>query len=547
MNYRQLSNTEIDCLEKQSCSAEDWETILVHENFNTESIRNVNFSGSIKLGHYSGTIELYGGVKKKSGISNATIHNCTIGDNCFIHNVNNYLANINIGNNVIIDNIQIFANEGKSYFGNNLPVSVLDEAGGRQIKIFDHLSAPIAYLMTLYRHKPKLISNLENLIEKYTESIASERGEIGDYVQILDSGIFKNIRIDSNAIIEGASRLTNGSINSEKDAPVYIGQDVVMNKFIVSSGSSISEGSILSDCFVGQGCVIGKQYSAENSLFFANCQGFHGEACSIFAGPFTVTHHKSTLLIAGMYSFLNAGSGSNQSNHMYKLGPIHQGIVERGSKTTSDSYMLWPAKIGAFTLVMGRHYKNSDSSQMPFSYLIERNDKSWLVPGINLRSVGTIRDAMKWPRRDNRKGKEKLDPVNYNILSPYTIQKMINGKAILKNLQEIAGETCEEYTYNNTSISNSALNKGLHLYQLGINKFLGNSVISKIEKSKFNTIDELINAMKVNTQTATCDWIDLAGFIAPKDLIEELIVNIENNCYNNIFTIDRDIKKIHDN
>lgn len=66
------------------------------------------------------------------------------------------------------------------------------------------------------------------------------------------------------------------------------------------------------------------------------------------AGPFTVSMHKSSLLIAGMYSFLNAGSGSNQSNHMYKLGPIHQGIVERGSKTTSDSYILWPARVGAF-------------------------------------------------------------------------------------------------------------------------------------------------------------------------------------------------------
>ena len=53
-----------------------------------------------------------------------------------------------------------------------------------------------------------------------------------------------------------------------------------------------------------------------------------------------MTHHKSTLLIAGLFSFMNAGSGSNQSNHMYKLGPIHQGILERGAKTSSDSYIL---------------------------------------------------------------------------------------------------------------------------------------------------------------------------------------------------------------
>jgi hypothetical protein len=117
-----------------------------------------------------------------------------------------------------------------------------------------------------------------------------------------------------------------------------------MEKFIVCSDSVVTESTIVDKCFVGQGCYLGKHYSAENSLFFANCGGYHGEACSIFAGPFTVTHHKSTLLIAGIYSFMNAGSGSNQSNHMYKLGPIHQGIMERGSKTTSDSYLLWPAQ-----------------------------------------------------------------------------------------------------------------------------------------------------------------------------------------------------------
>ncbi|MCK4489001.1 MAG: DUF4954 family protein, partial [Anaerolineales bacterium] len=42
----------------------------------------------------------------------------------------------------------------------------------------------------------------------------------------------------------------------------------------------------------------GKQFSAENCAFFANCEGFHSEAVSLFAGPFSVTHHKSTLLIA---------------------------------------------------------------------------------------------------------------------------------------------------------------------------------------------------------------------------------------------------------
>ncbi len=103
---------------------------------------------------------------------------------------------------------------------------------------------------------------------------------------------------------------------------------------------------------------------------------------------------------------------------MYKLGPVHQGVVERGSKTGSDSYMLWPAKVGAFTVVMGRHYRNSDTSDLPFSYLIEHEDESVLAPGVNLRSVGTVRDARKWPQRDRRKDPEEARPHQLQAAEP---------------------------------------------------------------------------------------------------------------------------------
>ena len=104
--------------------------------------------------------------------------------------------------------------------------------------------------------------------------------------------------------------------------------------------------------------------------------------------------------------------------------------------------MLWPAKVGAFTVVMGRHYRNSDTSDLPFSYLIEHEDESILVPAVNLKSVGTVRDAKKWPKRDNRKDPKKLDLINFKLLSPYTIQKMLNSCKLLRNLKATGIETC---------------------------------------------------------------------------------------------------------
>ncbi|MDR1517439.1 MAG: DUF4954 family protein, partial [Dysgonamonadaceae bacterium] len=337
----------------------------------------------------------------------------------------------------------------------------------------------------------------------------------------------RNVRIGAYARLEGVYRLVNGTINSNKDAPTYFGTGVIAENFVACTGSEVSHGVEVFHAFIGQGCILSKQYSAENSLFIANCQGLHVEACAIFAGPYNETHHKSTLLIAGYYSFLNAGSGSNQSNHMYKLGPIHQGIIERGSKTTSDSYILWPAKIGPFTLVMGRHYKNSDTSDLPFSYLIESGDDSVLVPGVNLRSVGTIRDAQKWPKRDRRTDPHKLDYINFNLLSPFTVHRMIKAIDILQILKKISGETSGFYSYQSAKIKSHSLENGLRLYEMAINKFLGNSIIKRLEGERFEDNESIRKRLQPDTPAGTGEWLDLAGLIVPKSEIEQLLSDIE--------------------
>ena len=545
--YRTLSLPEVEILKQQGCDAEDWDQIFVSNLFSPENVRNAQFSGYVRIGDNSGKVEFSGGVVRNCGIYNATIHNCTIGDHVYIHQISNYIANYDIHDHVILENIELCYIENETSFGNGIKVSTLDETGGRGVMIYDKLSAHLAYFLAWYKHRHCLIQELESKITAYSESVKSTRGMIGEYSVIRNCKQIKNVKFGPHSQVFGSTRLENGSVNSNEFAPVKLGAGILAENFIVSSGAEISDGTIISNCFIGQGCILGKQYSAENSLFFANCQGFHGEACSIFGGPYTVTHHKSTLLIAGMFSFCNAGSGSNQSNHMYKLGPIHHGIVERGSKTTSDSYILWPAKIGAFTLVMGRHYKNTDTSDLPFSYLIENKDDSWIAPGVNLRSVGTIRDVMKWPKRDRRRDPEKMDCINFNLLSPFTISKMQKGLEILQRLKEISGETTEVFAYRNTLISKSALEKGIDLYDKAIYKFLGNSVISRINKCNVQTFEELLECLKPGHKIGQGEWSDLAGLIAPKTEISNLIKSIEKKEIIDLAEIEQEFKNLHTN
>ena len=544
-SYRKLSDTEIAVLQSQMCTAEDWNRIEVSEGFTPEFIRYTRFSGDIRIGAFNKEFCLAGGMKKHSGLYHTTLHNVTVGDDCCIENVKNYIANYEIGSDTFIENVDIILTDGVSSFGNGVEVAVLNETGGREVMIYDGLSAQIAYVMALYRHRPELIARLRCMIMSYVESVRSDIGHIGSNVTIADAGYIKNVRIGDWCKIEGASRLKNGSINSNGHAPVHVGVGVVGDDFIISSGSEVEDGVTFSRCFIGQACRLGHNYSASDSLFFSNCQGENGEACAIFAGPYTVTHHKSTLLIAGMFSFMNAGSGSNQSNHMYKLGPIHQGIMERGAKTASDSYLLWPAKVGAFSLVMGRHVSHQDTSDLPFSYLIEQQSTSYIVPGANLKSVGTIRDAKKWPRRDARKDPQKLDCINYNLLSPYTIRKMLDGISLLKGLQEVSGVNSDAYSFQSGLIRRSSLVKGLKLYGMAIDKFLGNSLITRLMNSDCRTLEQLHEAMKPVAAYGEGDWVDIAGMIAPKDAVADLLDAVEAGRIDDISDLSDNFHRIH--
>jgi carbonic anhydrase/acetyltransferase-like protein (isoleucine patch superfamily) len=545
--FRDLYDEEVGQLIHQGCSSVDWTLVKVSADFMPDNIQNCKFSGRIRLSSFNGEVTLTGGINFRTGLYNAWLHNCEVERNALIYNVRSYIANYKIGKDVIIHNITTLAVDGESRFGNGVIVEAINEGGGRDIPIYDFLSAHVAYIMSLYRHRPDLVKLLKSMVLDYADCVKTSMGVVGDGAKILNCNTLLNVKIGPVTTIDGAKKLNNGSINSTYEAPVTIGEGVIMENFIVSSGSKIMDATLISNCFIGQGCILDKHYSAVNSLFFANCQGFHGEACSIFAGPYTVTHHKSTLLIAGMFSFLNAGSGSNQSNHMYKLGPIHQGIMERGGKTTSDSYLLWPSRIGAFSLVMGRHYKHCDTTDFPFSYLIESKDESILVPAINLKSIGTIRDTQKWPERDIRTDSNLLDFINFNLLSPYTVYRMMKGRQKLLTIRNSSDASSVGYSYDKMKIDSRALHRGIDLYEMAIWKFLGNSLITRLQNRRLKSDSDLQQTLEPDTPVGKGTWVDLSGLICPYEALDLLLKSIEIREITTLEEVNSSLSKLHKN
>jgi len=534
-NYKILSQEQIKALQQQDCTAEDWKKVFFADGFDVSRVRDVQFGGKVKIGAIAGSIKDAGGVEKPCGIYEAMIINCTIGNNCRIARVGVHIANYDIADDVCIENIGTMQTNANAEFGNGVEINVLNEGGGREVTLFDELSSQFAYIMCLHRYRPKLIERLKAIAKEYAESVKSSRGTVGQGSRISTAAEIVDVKIGSYAKIIGAAKLVNGTILSGKDAITSVGSQVIAEDFIIAEGASVNSGAILEKVYIGQGCKIARQFSAENSLFFANSEGMHGEACSVFAGPYTVSHHKSSLLIAGLFSFYNAGSGTNQSNHMYKLGPVHEGKLERGSKTGSFSYMMWPCRVGPFSVVLGKHTGTFDTSDFPFSHLAAASDgRCMIVPGLYLTTVGTVRDGAKWPSRDRRKG-HKRDIISLDVFSPYTIGKMLTALDRLAGLQETTDKSVEEVSLSGAVIRRPLLRTAQKYYRSGIEMYLLEKVVAKIEKAVENKVKNISDIFAGESSAVYSDeWVDIGGQLMATARLNELENAVEQD---NIKTI----------
>ena len=258
---RSLNDSEKTALRNHGCFSQDWSSIIVSDSFSTEDIQNVRFRGDIKLG-------------KVSGLFNCSLTNCEIGNDVLIDNVHQ-IQNYRISDNVVIENVDTISVNGPTSFGNGFEIEALNEGGGRDLLIFDKLSAQLAYILVCYRHDPDLIEVINKMIKRYASDKTSSTGEIGTGTKIINSGSIYNVNIGESATIRGVTLLEDGTISSNSKAPVFVGDGVIAKHFMILSGSKVDSGALIDKSFIGQAVQSGKQFSSENCVFFANTESFH--------------------------------------------------------------------------------------------------------------------------------------------------------------------------------------------------------------------------------------------------------------------------------
>lgn len=498
---RTLTPSEITRLEENRCHAEDWQKITVGENFSADRLYDVQFIGECSIGSNSDTVTTDMGFELPTGIRHARIINSTIGDNTLVENVSAFICNADIGDNCIVNNVSVIQTTEGTTFGQGNTISVMNEAGEGNVVLYSGLTSQIAALTVLppclgeqyddgdatIEARRQAKDAVRRMVMEEVMSRMPKRTLIEDNVRITDTIEITNSWITQWTEVRGAQRISETTLWSRQDNSVFVGAGAILDGCIVTLGSSVSNNAIAKNCFIGENSTLTDGFSATDSLFFANSYMANGEACAAFCGPFSVSHHKSTLLIGGMYSFYNAGSGTNFSNHAYKMGPIHYGIMERGAKTASGTHILWPAHIGAFTMCMGKIATHPDTSALPFSYVIGDGTDTYIVPARNIATVGTYRDAAKWPRRDMRPQGSRRSMVDTEWLNPSTMTKVVEAKVTLEALRDQKGAREVYETADGSLIKRSALEKGISLYTLAIKLYLDRHLQGADEEADYNT------------------------------------------------------------
>ena len=519
-DYRPLTSEEIEVLRSNDCWAEDWTSINVSEDFKPNFMHRVMLYGEVNIGAFNKNVEVSQGFVKHSGINNATLRNVTIGDDCLIENVGNFINNYNIGDDCYISNISTMeTTEGATYGEGNL-VSVLNEVGEGNVILFSDLNSQLAAFMVKHFSDKELKEKIRQLIKTDIDNKMPERGQIGNNVKIVNTKEITNCVINDLCEVNGASRLSDCTLLGSVHGNVYIGTGVIIENSIIAEGSSVINSVKIQDCFVGEACQLSNGFTASASVFFANSYMSNGEACAAFCGPFTASHHKSSLLIGGMFSFYNAGSATNFSNHAYKMGPMHWGILERGSKTASGAYLLMPATLGSFSVCFGKLMHHPNTRNLPFAYLIADGDKMFLIPGRNITTVGLYRDIKKWPKRDLRAQENRKSIVNFDWLSPFSVGEILKGKKILENLREVTGDNVSQYLYHEYIIPATSLHKGIKYYDIALRIYMG-AVLKRVLKR-----DPSITPP--TTKIGTSDWDDLSGLLLPVSEEDRIIADLKD-------------------
>jgi len=561
--WRHLQSDEIERLVKNDNTADDWDDLLVTDDFNPRLIKNTKFYGLVRIGRLRNVVLQHHDLRVPAGITDSLVISCDIGDDVAIHNVH-YLAHYIIGNNCVLFNIQEMHTTDHAKFGNGIVkegepenvrtwLDLMNETGCRRVLPFDGMITADAYLWSKYVDDQALQENLIKITQNSMDNHRGYYGTTGDRCVIKNSLILKDVKIGSDCYIKGANKLKNLTINSSEKEPTQIGEGVeLVNgiigygchifygckavKFILGNNSNLKYGARLINSFLGDNSTISCCEVLNNLIFPAHEQ-----------------HHNNSFLVASVVmgqSNIAAGAtiGSNH-NSRANDNEIQAG---RGFWPGLCTSLKHSSRFASFVLLSKADYPAELDIPLPFSLLNNNisEDRLELMPAFwwlyNMYALA--RNSWKFKTRDKRMN--KVQNIEFDAFAPDTIeeilkarrlieiwtarasseseglsnddelaalgQKLLSGKEEVINALEVLGEKMEN-TRRKTIILKPY--KAYHAYSDMLHYYAVNNLVEYLSSNPEHVFEEMVKNLKDKRCT---DWVNLGGQIMKEKDVDKL-------------------------
>jgi hypothetical protein len=443
--WRNLRSDEVERLVKNDNSADNWDKILVTDQFNPKQIKNSRFFGLIRIGCLRNVTLQHHDIRVPAGITNSLIISCDIGDDVAIHDVH-YLAHYIIGDRCILLNINEMHTSDHAKFGNGIVkegepenvrtwLDLMNETGCRKVLPFDGMIPADAYLWAKYIDDTALQNSLKEITQNSVDNHRGYYGTTGQHCVIKNSHILKDVKIGPYCYIKGANKLKNLTINSSEEEPTQIGEGVELVNGIIGYGCHIFYGCKAVKFILGNNSSL--KYGARliNSLLGDNSTISCCEVLNNLIFPAHEQHHNNSFLVASVVlgqSNMAAGAtiGSNH-NSRANDNEIQAG---RGFWPGLCTSVKHSSRFASFTLLSKADYPAELDIPLPFSLLNNNVSKNQLevMPAYwwlyNMYALA--RNSWKFQNRDKRI--HKVQNIEFETFAPDTIEEVINARRLLE-------------------------------------------------------------------------------------------------------------------
>lgn len=443
--WRPLRADEMEQLVKNGNNADDWDNLLVTDEFDPGQIKNSDFFGLVRIGRMRDRVLEHHDLRLPTGISNSFIVSCDIGDDAAIHDVR-YLAHYIIGNRCILANIDEMHTTDHAKFGNGIVkdgesekvrvwLDLMNETGCRKVLPFDGMIPADAYLWAKYRDDEKLMARLKELTQSRFDSRRGFYGTVGDQCVIKNSRILKDVKIGPHCYIKGANKLKNLTINSSPEEPGQIGEGVeLVNgiigygchifygckavRFILGNNSNLKYGARLINSFLGDNSTISCCEVLNNLIFPAHEQ-----------------HHNNSFLIASVVlGQSNMAAGATVGSNHNSRANDNEVQAGRGFWPGLCTSIKHSCRFASFVLLAKGAYPAEMNIPLPFALL--NNDETggrlevmpafwWLY---NMYALA--RNSWKFHKRDKRI--HKAQHIEFDSLAPDTAEEILQAMRLLE-------------------------------------------------------------------------------------------------------------------